>query len=94
MAAIDLDRYLDGSGRLTVYPSRSSRKRLVLAFLAAQFERGREYSEREVNAILRQHHTFDDPALLRRELFDRGYLDRTPDGARYWVISSGPQPPP
>jgi hypothetical protein len=85
MAKIDLDRYLDAAGRLTLYPKRGARRRLALLFLASKVEPEREYSEAEINALLRQHHTFDDPALLRRELFEAGFLDRTPDGSRYWL---------
>jgi hypothetical protein len=90
MPTPELDRYLDRTGRLRVYPTKAARKQIVLAFLASKFESRREYREAEVNALLREHHTFDDPALLRRELFDWGYLDRTPDGSRYWVVSEAP----
>jgi hypothetical protein len=34
------------------------------------------YTEKEVNAILKQYHTFEDRALLRRELYDKRYFDR------------------
>ena len=42
------------------------------------------YTEKEVNAILNRCHTFEDWALLRRELFERGYLNRERDGSTYW----------
>lgn len=51
--------------------------------LARRFEPGREYSEKEVNALLQDGHTFADWALLRRVLFDWRFLDREPDGSRY-----------
>ena len=35
--------------------------------------------------LLLQHHTFGDPALLRRELFERGLVDRVKDGSAYWL---------
>lgn len=57
---------------------------MALGFLAAKFEAGREYSEKEVNEILNQNHTFGDPAMLRRELYMKKLLDRTPDGGKYW----------
>jgi hypothetical protein len=93
MAVSELERYLDATGRVRVYPSKNVRKRLVLAYLAFQFRPGQEYSEAEVNALLRGHHTFDDPALLRRDLFDWGFLDRTADGARYWLIPQADESP-
>lgn len=79
--------YLDESGRVVGWPSKRNRRgaqRLVLAYLASKFEHGRDYREREVNEILRAWHTFDDHALLRRELFEAGLLLREKDGSRYW----------
>ena len=87
MPVNELERYLDAAGRVTVYPSKITRKHLVLEYLASRFRPGQEYSEAEVNALLRVHHTFDDPALLRRDLFDWGYLGRTTDGSRYWLVA-------
>jgi len=68
-------------GRLTSLPSR--RRTLLLAacaFLADRFERGRRYSEREVNELLAD----DAPgvATLRRLLVDEGFLER--DHGSYW----------
>jgi len=62
----------------------------VLAHLATKFEPGAEYSEREVNDVLLRWHTFRDWAMLRRELYDCGYLDRERDGSRYRLASSQP----
>jgi len=45
---------------------------------------GRRFTEREINALLNQRHTFQDAALLRRFLCDLGYLERTRDGREYW----------
>ena len=60
-------------------------QQIVLKYLATQFELGVLYTEREVNALLNQDHTFGDPALLRRELFERGLVDRVPNGSAYWL---------
>jgi len=81
-----LKGFLDKDSKLKTWPSRKHREKQLLAleFLAAKFEAGREYSEKEVNELLNRHHTFGDPAMLRRELFMKKLLDRTPDGNRYW----------
>ena len=42
-------------------------------------------TEREVNEVLKQWHTFEDWALLRRELFMYKFLKRYKDGTQYWV---------
>lgn len=34
--------------------------------------------------VLNQHHTFADPALLRREMFERKLINRKRDGSAYW----------
>ena len=83
----ELKGFLDKDSKLKFWPSRKHREKqlLVLEYLASKFEVGREYSEKEVNGILNQHHTFGDPAMLRRELFMKKLLDRAPDGSRYWL---------
>jgi hypothetical protein len=81
-----LKGFLDKDFKLKSWPSKKQKAKQLLAleYLAAKFELGRECSEKEVNEILNQHHTFGDPALLRRELYVKGFFDRTPDGSRYW----------
>lgn len=63
-------------GVVTRWPAKAADKALVLDFLAARFEVGRDYSEREVNEVLKRHHSFGDWALLRRELFESGRFVR------------------
>lgn len=87
----ELQHYLDGQGRLKAWPSKRNKGRfqqLALAYLATKFEPGTPYHEREVNALLNKHHTFGDPALLRRELVERGLVARLRDGSAYWLTWS------
>lgn len=81
-----LERYLDEEGRVTRWPGRKHKQdqEVILDYLASKFTPGKRYHERDVNAILSQFHTFEDWAMLRRELFERGYFNRTKDGAVYW----------
>ena len=51
-----------------------------------KFETGKFYTEKEVNEVLNNSHTFGDAALLRRELFEKKFLDRELDGRKYWKI--------
>ena len=82
----ELKSYLDEQGRVKEWPSRNKGKfqKLVLEYLASKFEVDAIYTEKEVNALLNGHHTFGDPAMLRRELFERGLIDRKRDGSAYW----------
>ena len=65
--------FFDGD-RLRSIPTRRRARAAVLMHLLERFEVGREYPEREVNAILRTAH--DDISSLRRELVDYGWLLR------------------
>lgn len=76
---------LDREGRVKRWPKKSAEKTYVLQYLTGKLERGRRYREREINEILRTWHAFGDHALLRRELYDRHLVNRTPDGSQYWV---------
>ena len=81
-----LKDYLDQQGRVKSWPSKKYRavQKAVIDYLATRFEPGIEYSEAEVNDVLNTWHLFGDHALLRRELFDAHWLNRTRDGHRYW----------
>lgn len=60
--------------RLVKIPSQRKKLLVVLRALAEEFERGRAYTEREVNAIVSRHHA--DVAALRRAMVDEGILER------------------
>lgn len=67
-------------GRLTSIPRAGAKRRIVLDWLAQEFEPGRRYSEQMVNLLLGRRHA--DFAALRRYLVDEDFLDRR-DG-QYW----------
>jgi hypothetical protein len=69
-------------GRLVSFPAAKRKRRVVLEHIAAAFEPGVRYAEREVDAILRAWHA--DHAALRRYLVDEELLAR--DGGYYWRI--------
>jgi hypothetical protein len=77
-------RLLSDGGKVRRWPAKEREKRFVLEYLQSKFAEGRTYSEAEVNEVLLAWHGFDDPALLRRELFERRLMDRTRDGRSYW----------
>lgn len=72
-------------GRLTGMPAQSSRRRVLLEHVVQSFEPGREYTEKEVNVLLRQW-SADGPVdhvSLRRYLVDEGLLSRGGTGTNY-----------
>jgi hypothetical protein len=75
----------DGEGRLVRLPkNKLAVQQMAVWALWTQFAARRDYTEREVNAILNAHHTFGDPATLRRELVNMKLLGRESDCSRYW----------
>ena len=66
------------------WPKEPSVKKIVINWLSNKFNGEIKYSEKEVNEILDRHHSFNDSALLRRELISRKFLSRKDDGSEYW----------
>ncbi|RMG82038.1 MAG: DUF2087 domain-containing protein [Bacteroidetes bacterium] len=83
--------YQAPDGKFDRMPGKRQKKKLaaMLQFLAQQFEPGKKYSEKEVNEILNQYHSFNDPATLRRLMFGSRLLNRTLDGKHYWLVGEG-----
>ena len=75
----------NADGIIIRWPKKKEEKRAVLEYLITKFEKGKRYSELEVNMILKRWHSFGDHSLLRRELYDNFLIDRTPDCHEYWV---------
>ena len=85
-ATTSMKGYMDDQGRFTQFPGKrqKAKQAVMLETLAGKFEIGRKYSETEINDILNQYHTFNDPAILRRLMIGKGLLGRTSDGREYW----------
>ncbi len=69
-------------GKLTHLPTQRKKREIVLSEIAGQFERGRGYSETEVNEIIHAFH--DDHCTVRREMIACGLMAREKE--TYWVI--------
>ena len=69
-------------GRLREIPAYQKKRRIILRWLASQFEAGRVYPESEVNEIIQRHHP--DTATLRRELVSEKLMAR--EHGIYWRI--------
>ena len=68
-------------GRFTQWPMQRKKLEVLLRHAATALEPGREYHERELNALLRRFS--DDVATLRRGMVDHGLVAREPGGLRY-----------
>jgi len=84
--------YFDAQGRLASWPSKPSLQELCLWALWSHLTPKQTLTENQFSALIRAGHLFNDHALLRRELCDRGLVKRTPDGREYRRVER--QPPP
>jgi len=82
----NLQPYLDWKGRITQLAGGKGCEPInarLFTLVASQFPEGR-YSEQQVNAIFKDLHLYNDHSSLRRELVDRGLIERTRDCTEYW----------
>ena len=77
-----LKNFLLPDGSIKAIPSQLKKAQLIYRHLAQQFEPGKQYSEKEVNAILEKYN--EDYASLRRALIEEKLLAREGGGGKYW----------
>jgi hypothetical protein len=77
-----LANFLNADGSIKQLPAQPSKLRIILNYLLKAFTPGQDYTEKEVNTIIRRYH--EDTAGLRRDLIDAGLMQRESDGSRYW----------
>jgi len=77
-----LAAHLNADGSIKQVPSQPAKLKVILDYLLAAFTPGANYTEKEVNTILRRFHV--DTAGLRRDLIDAGLMQRESNGSRYW----------
>jgi len=82
-----LKDFLTPDGRLREIPLTEKKFMAVLRYVYKSFEVGREYSEKEVNALLERFNP--DFATLRRAMIDLRWMERERDGRVYWRVSEG-----
>jgi hypothetical protein len=75
---------LNPDGTIKKLPPQSGKLKIILNYLVQAFSPGANYTEKEVNTIIRRFHV--DVSGLRRDLVDAGLLDRERDGSRYWRL--------
>jgi len=75
-----LNNYLR-EGKLTTFPAKEKRKLIVLRHFASLFAPDRVYTEKEVNAVIKE--VYADYVTIRRYLIEYGFMDRSRDGSEY-----------
>lgn len=76
--------YMDENGGLRSFPAREKKKLIVLGEIIKNFKSDKDYSEAEVNRILKRIYEEDFPTI-RRYLIEYGFMERTRDCRRYRV---------
>lgn len=85
--------FLDADGKLRQFPSKMKAKVPAMFYIAEQFEKGRQYNEKEVNDIINGMCAFRDPATIRRDMADSKFFLRTTDGRIYQLADEFPKYP-
>ena len=80
----------DADGRLVRWPNKFTVQGMAMWVLWTRFESKRLYTEREVNAILKDANTFGDHVTLRRELVNHKLLARKSDCSEYRKLAARP----
>lgn len=75
--------YMDENGGLKNYPAKEKKKIIVLQEIVKNFAKGKTYSEKEINRILKR--IYEDYATIRRSLIEYGFIERTNDCSSYWI---------
>ncbi|HKI52489.1 MAG TPA: DUF2087 domain-containing protein [Anaerolineales bacterium] len=79
-----LKNYLKADGTLKQIPPMGNKLLVILNFIVDVFDFDTNYTEKEVNTILRRFHL--DTAALRRYLVDHGLMARDSYGTKYWRV--------
>lgn len=79
-----LKNFLNADGSLKQIPPLGNKLLIILNFIVDAFAFDTNYTEKEVNTILRRFHV--DTAALRRYLVDNGLMARASNGTSYWRV--------
>ena len=84
----NVKKFCDKSGLIKLWPTKQRLQKEVIKYLSTKFIYNKIYTEKEINYILNDNHTFNDSNSLRRFLIDNNYINRTKDGSKYWKTNN------
>lgn len=87
-----IKNYLNEEGKLISFPSKRKLKIAVMFYIASNIDEDVKYSEKEINEVINKMCCFNDAALLRREMYNYRFINRTMDGKIYWKEDIQPIP--
>ena len=79
-----IDKFFHTGDTLSLirFPKKLKQKYLCLLWVIDLFDHDKQYTEKEVNHILKP--VYGDYVMLRRYLVDFNLMDRKKDGSLYW----------
>lgn len=84
----DLKNFLDNEGRVNKWPAKYTMKLEVIKYISSKFDLDRVYTEKEVNAVINEWHTYGDYFMLRRGLITSNEFTRKRDGSEYRKVKT------
>lgn len=78
-----IKNYMDENGAIKTFPSKAKKKIIILGEVVKNFSKGRKYSEKEINRVLKR--IYEDFVSIRRALIEYGFVERSKDCSEYWV---------
>lgn len=78
-----IKNYMDENGAIKTFPAKEKKKIILLAEIVKNFSKGKKYSEKEINRVLKR--IYEDNATIRRALIEYGFIERSNDCSNYWV---------
>ena len=81
-----LANFVDKEGRIISFPVQEKKFAVILHYALKEFEPGKRYTEKEVNALLSRYN--EDTAALRRGMIEYKLLSRESNGSAYWLTES------
>ena len=81
---MNINQNLLKDGKIIRWPKKLLDKNLILEYISIKIPVDKKLSEKEINEIIMENIIFDDYALIRRELIERRFLQRTKDCREYW----------
>ena len=79
-----LENYYDSNGLLKQWPSKKPLQKIILKRFKDYFEYNKDYTEKEINEIIKSKIAFNDIEMIRRELYNNLILNRLLNGSKYW----------
>lgn len=78
------DKYFK-NGKLTSFSSKPTEQLEIYKIMQGWFEKGKKYSEMELNNVIKSKIECRDHVTLRRDMVDNHLLKRSDDGKEYWI---------